>query len=161
MSAVIVIQQRGIGGGTDVTPDAVNWGNITKTGQTGWENNSASAQTITGIDTVITLKASWTSTASSNKAKGYWVKNGAGAGAPVLTPAYVTAVSGDVLYFIVTDGYANPAGSADNGTVTVTNESDGGASLDTFTYSVQFVPGGGGGGGGSGGSPGPPEYPSY
>ena len=137
---VVVIQSSGIGtGGTDYTLDAVDWDPITVTDTaTGYEDNSASAQTLAGIDNVVSLKAAWTST-SGNPAKGQWFKNGVAVQSPALTPVYVNAIVGDVLFFKVYVGYTYPSGNYDTGTVTVTNESDGGATLDTFTFAAQFV----------------------
>jgi len=146
MGAVVVIQSSGIAaGGGDVTPDAVNWGNITVTSGSGIENNSGSAQTLAGIDSPITLRAAWTSS-SSNPTKGQWIKNGVAVQAPQLSPVEVTASVGDVLYWQTYAAYTHPAGNYDTGTVTVTNQSDGAASLDTFTFACQYVRAGGGGG---------------
>lgn len=156
MGSVVVIQSNGIGGpGADVTPAAVNWGNISLTGTTGLEDNSATQQTISAITaaTSIQLKAAWTST-SSSPTKGYWVKNGVQDASPALTPVYVNATNSDILFFAVYDAYTSPAGNYDTGTVTVTNQSDGGAGLDTFTFAVRFVYSGGGGGGGGASGPG-------
>lgn len=125
-------------GGSDVTPSAVNWGDISKTGTSGFENNSGSAVTLAAIDLPITLKATWTSV-SAHPAWGYWVKNGIVANAAAPSPVSVTASVNDVLYFVVYCAHTFPQGNYDTGTVTVTNTSDSNATLDTFTYEVQYV----------------------
>lgn len=131
-------------GGTDVTPSALNWGNISVTDtSTGYESNLASEQTLAAIDTQITLNAAWTST-SGSPAKGQWIKNGVAVQSLALTPVTVNASVGDKLYFKMFAGYTYPLGNYDTGTVTVTNLSDGGAAIDTFTFTVQFVYSGGG-----------------
>ena len=127
------------GGGSDVTPTALNWGNITITDpSSGIENNSASAQTIAAIDAQITVQADWTSS-SGQPAKGRWYKNGAPVGSRTLTPSAVNAAVGDALYFELSAFYSATSGNYDNGTVTVTNQSDGAALLDTFTFEVQYI----------------------
>lgn len=130
-------------GGGDFTPDAVNWGNISVTGTSGYEDNEASAQTLASIDEIITLRAAWTST-SSAPAWGQWIKNGVAVQAPAPTPVEVSAGVGDTLYFAVYAAHTGTTGNYDTGTVTVTNQSDSAASLDTFTFAVQYVYSGGG-----------------
>lgn len=121
-------------GGSDVTPAAVNWGDIAITGPTGIENNSASAQTITAIDATITLKVTL-----GGGGRVAWFKNGVSGGLSE-TSSSVSVNSGDALYVQVS---ARPSPSTEGGyvtgTATVTNESDGAAVLDTFTYEAQFV----------------------
>jgi hypothetical protein len=143
MATIIFVQSRAAGGGSDFTPSALNWGNISVTDtSTGYENNSASVQTLAAIDNVITLRAAWTST-SGNPAKGQWFKNGVAVQSPTLTPITVNASVGDQLYFAVYVAYTFPSGNYDTGTVTVTNDSDGGAAIDTFTFAAQYVYSGG------------------
>lgn len=149
----ILLAEGNAAGGGDVTPSAINWGDITVTSGDGIESNSA--QTLAGINSPITLRASWTST-STNPTKGQWVKNGISVQAPQLSPVEVTASVGDQLYWQTYCAYTHPSGNYDTGTVTVTNQSDGGATLDTFTFACQYVRTGGGGGGGGGGYPEPP-----
>lgn len=155
--AVVAFIRSGLGvGGGDVTPTAVNWNNITNVGNLhlGIGHNLASAQTLAAIDSPVQLKAAWTST-SALEAVGVWIKNGTAAGVPTATPAFVNASVGDVLYFWMTTAIVEDQGNFDTGTVTVTNESDSAATLDTFTFSIQYVPPGSGGGG-EGGGPGDP-----
>lgn len=133
------LAMAGTGGGSDVTPTAVNWGNITITdAAVGVENNAASAQTLAGIDAQITVRAAWTSS-SGSPAKGRWYKNGAAVGERVATPCDVNAALGDALYFELSARNSPTVGNYDSGTVTVTNQSDGGAGLDTFTFEVQYI----------------------
>jgi hypothetical protein len=140
MGSVVVIQSSGLGagGGSDFTPDAVNWAAITNVGGVKKGVGYNPAQTITGIDNVIQLKAVWTST-SGTPATGVWVKNGSAVGVSAASPAYVNASVNDALYFWMTT-FNNGIGNYDTGTVTVTNESDGGALLDSFSFAVQYVP---------------------
>lgn len=144
MGAVVVIQSSGFGaGGGDVTPSAINWGDISITSGSGIESNSA--QTLAGINSPITLRATWTSS-STSPTKGRWFKNGVAVQTPQLSPVEVTASVGDQLYWQTYAGYTHPSGNYDTGTVTVTNRSDSNATLDTFTYACQYVVTGGGGG---------------
>lgn len=127
-----------VSGGSDPTPASLNWGDISVTNTAfGYETNAASEQTVTDIDQPITIKAAWTSV-SSTPARGQWIKNGAAAQGPIASPASVSVSAGDKLFFAVY-GFA-VGGNYDAGVVTVTNESDGGATLDTFNYAVQYVP---------------------
>ena len=144
MGVVIVMFDEGnAAGGGDVTPDAINWGDISVTSGSGIETHSA--QTLAGIDSPIVLRAAWTSS-SASPTKGQWIKNGVAVQAPQLSPVEVTASAGDQLAWQTYCAYTHPSGNYDTGTVTVTNQSDGGASLDTFTFACQYVRSGGGGG---------------
>lgn len=158
---VIFIRSSGLAaGGGDVTPSTLNWNDITNDSpSTGYVSNSASVQTVAGIDSPIELKAAWTST-SSHPAKGQWIKNGVAVQSLALTPVSVTAVAGDKLYFAMAVNYTYPSGNYDTGTVTVTNTTDGAASIDTFAFVAQYVYSGGGGGGGGIGGPSDPNDPT-
>lgn len=154
MSAVVVIQSSGLGtgGGSDFTPGAVNWDNITNVLGARYGFGYNAAQTITAIDNVIQLKAAWTST-SGTPATGVWIKNGTAVSSrPGASPAYVNASVNDTLYFWMTT-FNDGIGNYDTGTVTVTNESDGAATLDSFTFSIQYVPANPPPDAGGGGSP--------
>ncbi len=150
MAVVLFIQSyaSGGGGGSDVTPDAVNWGNIASA-QTGlgYATNEDTEQLISGIDATIQIKAAWTST-SSNPARGQWFKNGVAVQGATASPVYVNVANNDSLFFALYTAFTAPSGNYDTGIVTVTNESDGGVTLDTFTFIAQYVPGGPVGGGG-------------
>jgi len=136
-----VIQSTGLAaGGGDVTPDAVNWGNLIAVGGAGSGYAANSEQAITGINSPIQLRATWTSS-SSSPARGAWARNGVPLTDYLASPVSVnTSISGDVLSFMMTSLNTEGVGNYDTGTVTVTNESDGGASLDTFTFAIQYVP---------------------
>jgi hypothetical protein len=128
MSVCVVIQSSGIvSTGSDVTPGAANWTNITNYRGSGTTNS----QTITGLDTPVTFRASWTTSGDTNI--GYWTKNGVAEAAGV-SPRDVVINNNTTLTFTV-ETLATPASTS--GTVTVTNLSDGGASIDTFTYLVE------------------------
>lgn len=127
----------GAGGGGDVTPDAVNWGNIT-TSPSGSGLGHNSNQTISGIDATILISAEWSGTA-----EGCWFKNGAQAAGFTGGQADVNASNGDVLYFSMDVSGAVGSGKFESGTVTVKNYSDTPGSpttLDTFTYSLIYIP---------------------
>lgn len=140
---VILLDNGNAPGGGDVTPSAINWGDITVTSGDGIETHTA--QTLAGINSPITLRATWTST-STSPTMGQWIKNGVAVQAPALSPVEVTASVGDQLAWQTYCAYTHPSGNYDTGTVTVTNRSDSNASLDTFTYACQYVVTGGGGG---------------
>ena len=122
------------GGGTppDVTPGAVNWGNIS-----GVDEASNSGQTISDITSFITLRATFSGV--SGDATGTIVPNVAG-----VEGTGATVSEGGSFSFVVSNGQsvyftARAAGTAlqaRNCTVTITNSSDGGATLDTFTSAV-------------------------
>lgn len=127
----------GAGGGSDVTPGAVNWGNITTSPPSSGQGHNSN-QTISGIDTTILIRASWSGTA-----EGCWFKNGAQVGDFAAGAADVNASSGDALYFSMDVASTVGSGKFESGTVTVKNYSDTPGSpttLDTFTYSLIYVP---------------------
>lgn len=97
----------------DVTPDAVNWTDVTGTVQ-----GSTNAQTITGISTSITIAATVTGGASISANV---------AGNPTSLPASVSN-NQQVTFTLF--------GSNISGSVTVINQSDGNATLDTFNYGL-------------------------
>lgn len=104
------------GGGFDVTPNAVNWADIS-----GATPQSNANQTISGIDATISISLG---------------KTGSGILTYDLNGAGFTAYSGA---FNVTNGQTlrfQLSGAGTSGTVTVTNDSDGSTTLDTFTYSL-------------------------
>jgi hypothetical protein len=107
----------------DVTPAAVNWANIGP----GTSPQDNANQTISGIDTTITLEVNWTGSGASLS---YSIDDG----------AYTLLANGG--QFSVSNSqtvkfrFTRVASGTSSGTATVTNESDGSTSLDTFTYSV-------------------------
>lgn len=129
MSVCVVIQSLGtVATGSDVTPDSVNWTNISSYLGVG----STNSQTISSIDTPITIRAAWGTNGDANL--GRWIVNGA-AQPYGSSPQEVTVSNNTTLTFQMRLQGATTASS--NGTVTVTNQSDGAASLDTFTYYLE------------------------
>lgn len=101
----------------DVTPDAFSFDAAYNVSDV----NVTDSHTITGIDTAITI--SWSNTGSETFAV---TKNGSGA-----TSGVTTWSASDVLAFTITKG-----ATTGTGTVTFTNNSDSGATLDSFTYEI-------------------------
>lgn len=136
MAIAFFMQSQGVvSTGSDVTPDALNWGNISQTGTGSAVSATTSALAIAGIDTPITLRASWDTFGDGNR--GAWVKNGVTQGGGS-APLDVTVNVGDTLAFrmaLIT----GPTPESSSGTVTVTNVSDSGAAIDTFTYNLERV----------------------
>lgn len=111
--------------GPDVTPNSVNWGNLSND-VTGVDNNSN--QTISGIDTTISLKYSISGSSITVK---YSKNNG---GYITLSPGSTFSVSsGDTVKW---QG-STSASTTRSGTITVINASDSDDTLDTFTYSLK------------------------
>lgn len=111
------------GGGSDVIPSALDWGAITVTdASAGIEDNSATVQTLAGIDAIIQIKAAWNSS-SGSPAKGRWIKNMAAANAYSASGVTVAGVATNALYFQMSARNTPGSGNYDTGTVRVTNES--------------------------------------
>jgi hypothetical protein len=108
--------------GGDVTPDAVNWADIS-----GTDFAANANQTISGISGSITISLS-ISGADDFETISYRINSGSYVGYTV--PFSVS--NGQTLNFAVAVLPSTTAG----GTVTVRNDSSGSATLDTFTYSV-------------------------
>ena len=117
MSVCVVIQSLGVvATGSDVTPGAIAFGDIT-----GYRGSATTnTETIASTDTPVTLRATWT-----GDGIGYWVKNGVLQGSGI-SPLDVSVSTGDTLAFRMECGAA-PASAS--GTVTVTNVSDAGAAV--------------------------------
>lgn len=99
----------------DVTPDAVNWTTLT-----GVSPKATSDLTITGISRDITLSVSDTGSAI--------VEYRIDSGSWTTYSAPFTVSDGETL------GWRVDAGGS--GTITVTNDTDGGATLDLFIYNL-------------------------
>ena len=119
----------GGGGGGDVTPNAVNWANVS--GE--YSNVTTSMLQITGITTSITLKVSFTGTQQNQK---YSVQSSASFGTG-------TAIANDGTFTVSNNqyvGFRADCGGSCTGTKvstwTITNVSDGNAVLDTFTITT-------------------------
>lgn len=106
--------------GSDVTPDAINW-----TDATGANFGVTNKQTISGINAPISLQVNRTGVALL-----YYIKNGASA-VNVANGGVVVVVDGDTLAWSI-----GTNGTSVSGVVTVTNQSDGGATVDTFNYDI-------------------------
>lgn len=122
----------GGGGGIDATPNAIDFDNISDIGFVA--SAATNIVTITGIDTTITLRLTLTAAMSASRTVIVY-RNG----------AFVTSVtSGMTVDVAMMNGqtlqyvFMNSQNlSTWSGTATVSNLSDGGATLDTFTYSLQ------------------------
>ena len=110
----------------DVTPNAVNWANISSGTASGVNAN----QTVNGCGTSITLSVAVSGASPTPPVVEYSLDGGGYV--TYSTPFSVDAATGQTLNFRVTG--LTPG--TNTGTVTVTNDSDGSATLDTFTYSV-------------------------
>lgn len=132
---------------SDVTPAAVNWGDVSYS-----EGNFVgheSSQQITGINQTITLRVNYTSAQGADKVELYYRKSVSGAGpaffwtenvpndyTKILDAATFTVTNNEYVDFTVFYGTSwVPPFSAD-ATVTVTNVTDSNTVLDTFVATV-------------------------
>jgi len=110
----------------DVTPNAVNWNNLSTAGSTATTNT----QTISGINQAITLRATFTENRDNYTLQA--IVNGSLVGSPVSSPGNFT--------FTVSDNdtvaFRANGGETRNSTATITNTSDGDAVLDTFNIDL-------------------------
>lgn len=114
-------------GTSDVTPNALNWGNIS----TGNSNANTNSQTVTGINTAITLRVDF-----DEDRDNYTLQanvNGTLVGNAVSSPGnFSFSVSNnDVVYFRAVGGETRDS------TADVTNTSDGGAAIDSFAVTLE------------------------
>jgi hypothetical protein len=107
--------------GADVTPDAVDWADIS-----GTDIASNSNQTISGIFSSISIGLTITGNDDLEIIE-YRINSGS----YVTYSAPFNVSNGDTLNFQVSTVLSSAAGS-----VTVTNQSAGGATLDSFAYNV-------------------------
>ena len=112
---------------TDVTPNALNWGNIL----TGNSSANTNSQTVTGINTAITLRVDF-----DEDRDNYTLQanvNGTLVGNAVSSPGnFSFSVSNnDVVYFRAVGGETRDS------TADVTNTSDGGATIDSFAVTLE------------------------
>lgn len=110
------------GGGADVTPNAVNW--EVDVVSIGAFSCRSTTQTITGINTAITL--SFSSTADPNLTELLYYKNNAPTSFLSTGSATVSVSTGDTIRFQIYSG-----GPVVSTTITITNISDGNTVLDT------------------------------
>ena len=120
---------RAAAGGGDVTPNAVNWANVT--GE--YSNVTTSMLQITGITTSITLKVSFTGAQQNQK---YSVQSSAsfGTGTAIANDGTFTVSNNQYVGFRADCGGA--CAETKVSTWTITNVSDGNAVLDTFTITT-------------------------
>ena len=114
-------------GTSDVTPNALNWGNI----GTANSNANTNSQTVSGINTAITLRVDF-----DEDRDNYTLQanvNGTLVGNAVSSPGnFSFSVSNnDVVYFRAVGGETRDS------TADVTNTSDGGAAIDSFNISME------------------------
>ncbi len=111
----------------DNTPNAVNWADISGVSPQGNAN-----QTISGIDSSITLRVEWTDVGAISPIVTYNIDDGS----PVsLSSGGTFSINNnETLNFDIT---AFGSGQFTSGVFTVYNESDGDAVLDTFTHAVE------------------------
>ena len=124
-----IFGQTGWAGGGDVTPNAVNWANVT--GE--YSNVTTSMLQITGITTSITLKVSFTGAQVNQK---YSVQSSAifGTGTAIANDGTFTVSNNQYVGFRADCGGACIRTKVS--TWTITNVSDGNAVLDTFTITT-------------------------
>jgi len=136
LSSNIIRAAGGGGGGSDVTPNAVNWIESTSNSLVATSNQ----QTITGINTTITLRIELSNSLEFGEVASYIKNSGSAidvqnpAAIPSVEYADVSIVSGDILEFRL-DG----TGNFQQGIFNITNLSDGNTLLDTVTLNVLGV----------------------
>jgi hypothetical protein len=126
------------GGGSDKSPDAVNWDDVGP----GDSPQIGNSQTIAGITGPITIRATLTGGAYGAGAALFAINKNS-VDADSIAPANDASVSasvsnGDVIYFRATKGLPG-SGSSWSATATVTVVETGQV-LDTFTVSVSAIP---------------------
>lgn len=120
------------GGGTDATPDAINFSDISDTGFTASVGTNIVA--VTGIDTTITLRLTLSVSMAGTRTvsiyrNGAFVSQGSSG-----TTVDVAVTNGQTLQYLFTNALNNTTWS---GTATLSNLSDAGATLDTFAFTLQ------------------------
>lgn len=138
MASMISIRAKK-GGAADVTPNAVNWTTPA---------NAVTATTemlqITGISQSITLRLSWTLSGSSNSTFAYSLNSTATysqTATLVTSPVDITVSNNQYLGFRL---IFNGSIGTTTRNLTVTNVSDGNATLDTVSITASNSGGGGG-----------------
>lgn len=128
-----ILAKKATGGGGDVTPNAVNWSNLSYNCILGLF--PATEKQITGINTTITLKANYSSQylyagvfSSQQGVEGTELFDPYSAGLNDLATGGTITVSNNQWVVFAGSAFENAAA-----TITITNESDGGVTLDTFT----------------------------
>lgn len=143
----------GAGGTNTVTPQPIDFSDVVDAGVTA--SAGTNVVTIQGVDLAITLRLTLTSQMSSLQVLHVYRNGTEIASGTSGTTMDVVVSNGQSLQYFFTNAEDNSLWS---GTGTVTNLSYGGATLDTFSYSLQDTGTGGGGGGWSGGGGGGGEW---
>lgn len=127
---------RAAGGGADVTPDAVNWANLEYNGYIG--EFGYSERQISGIDTTITLKVEIPDFTDVYVLVESAAQFGGGDAFSIQDASYLgftQLFDGDTFTVSNNQWVTFMAGGAcTSTTITVKNQSDGNATLDTFLY---------------------------
>jgi len=134
-----VLAKKTSGGASDVTPNAVNWSNVTYTDPVGY---FLTEKQITGINTGITLQATYSGSigtlyvgvfSTQQNYEGVYVLDLYGAGLNDFSSGSTFSVGNNewVVFGASTFG---EVGETD--LVTITNVSDGNATIDTFSMSA-------------------------
>ena len=110
-----------VGGGADVTPNAVDWNSVAAPG------GSTNTVTITGINTAINLSISYTGYVSGTFSV---YKNGTEFDLTNNNPYTLSVSNNDQIYFYAFSGFLTMI------SITVTNASDGNTVLDTLQIQV-------------------------
>ena len=135
-----VLAKKATGGASDVTPNAVNWSNVTYIGGLG---HYLTEKQITGINTGITLEATYAGAfgtlyvgvfSTQQNYEGVYVADLYGAGLNDIASGSTFSVGNNEWVVFGVSIFGGEAGEFE--TVTVTNVSDGNATLDTFNINV-------------------------
>jgi uncharacterized protein YneR len=140
------------GGGSDVTPNAVNWANVAY-GE-GLSSSDVTSRQISGINQTITLRANYTSAQGADKVYLYYRLSVSGGSdtsvsflnftpeeqgfAQIIDNATFTVTNNQYVDFTTWYGASWIPPIPATATVTITNVTDSNTSLDTFTITVQF-----------------------
>lgn len=119
--SILLAAFAGMSAAPDVTPNAVNWGNIT-----GATSGSNANQTLSGTSLSITVSLSLSAPGS------FEYSLAGGAFEAYVAPFVVDSVTGQTLRWQCSTDPGIPI----SGTATVTNDTDAGATLDTFTFNL-------------------------
>lgn len=122
----------GGGGGTDATPNAIDFNDISDSGITA--SAFTNVVTISGIDTTITLRLTLTVAMASGRSVLVYRDGAFVSSSSSGTTVDVTVTNNQTLQY----GFTNSQNfTVWSGTATVTNQSDFGATLDSFTYYLE------------------------
>lgn len=129
------------GSGVDKTPAPVDFTDIADAGVTA--SAGTNVVTITAIDLPITLRLTVSEPMSAERTVSTYRDGVLAATANAGTTTDVVMTTGQTLQYVFVNAQDNTTWS---GTATLTNVTDGNATLDTFAYSLQDTGSGGGGG---------------